>query len=134
MLAFYEFGTSTTPGDIFQLTCQYFLDEVKPQDRPSVVSILDAPLLSFSLLQQEALMRFLRCQITISYGSLESQMSASQAQTMCSSCQQLTAQGVTIVVSSGDDGVAGQDGTTCPAFVPTVSVDQTSHSYEASLS
>lgn len=42
---------------------------------------------------------------------------------MCNAAQQLAAQGMTIVVSSGDSGVAGQDGATCPAFVPTVCIE-----------
>lgn len=58
--------------------------------------------------------------ITISYGSLESGVTSAQAETMCNAAQQLTAQGTTIVVSSGDSGVGGQSGATCPAFVPTV--------------
>lgn len=48
-------------------------------------------------------------------------MTTAQATTMCTAAQQLTALGVTIVISSGDSGVGGESGETCPAFVPTVS-------------
>lgn len=46
-------------------------------------------------------------------------MTTAQATSMCTAAQQLTAAGMTIVVSSGDSGVGGQSGETCPAFVPT---------------
>lgn len=81
-----------TQGDIFLLTFQYFLG-IEVSSRPSV--------------------------ITISYGSLESDMTSDQAASMCNAAQQLTAAGMTIVVSSGDDGVGGESGESCPAFVPT---------------
>ncbi|KAF8308704.1 subtilisin-like protein [Clavulina sp. PMI_390] len=88
---FYDYGTSSTAGDIFLLTFQYFLG-LAASSRPSV--------------------------ITISYGSLESAFTSSQATSMCNAAQQLAAAGMTIVVSSGDDGVSGQGGT-CPPFQPT---------------
>lgn len=91
-LGFYDLGTAFTSGDIFLLTFQYFLG-LSASSRPSV--------------------------ITISYGSLESDMTTSQATSMCTAAQQLTAAGMTIVVSSGDSGVGGESGETCPAFVPT---------------
>ena len=78
---------------MFLLTFQYFLGLAKSK-RPSV--------------------------ITISYGSLEYGFTSAQANSMCTAAQQLSAQGMTIVVSSGDSGVGGQEGQTCPAFVPTV--------------
>ena len=61
-------------------------------------------------------------QITISYGSLEHFFTSTQATTMCTAAQQLAAQGMTIVVSSGDSGVGGLEGQTCPKFVPSVSI------------
>ena len=59
--------------------------------------------------------------ITISYGSEEKDFTAEQAQTMCTAALQLTCQGMTIVVSSGDSGVNGQGSSsdTCPPFTPT---------------
>jgi len=59
--------------------------------------------------------------ISISYGSVESDFTLAQAQTMCKAARKLTAQGMTIVVSSGDSGVNGQGSTssTCPPFIPT---------------
>ncbi|KAK0563057.1 hypothetical protein OC861_005015 [Tilletia horrida] len=89
---FLGYGNSNTAGDIFSLTFQYLLNQAT---KPGVVSI--------------------------SYGSDESDMTSSQAQAMCNYAQQLTAQGTTIVVSSGDSGVAGQKDT-CPKggkFIPT---------------
>ncbi|KAE8214735.1 hypothetical protein CF327_g1937, partial [Tilletia walkeri] len=86
---FLDYGTSSTAGDIFSLTFQYLLAQ---STKPGVVSI--------------------------SYGSDESDFTASQARSMCNYAQQLTAQGTTIVVSSGDSGVAGQQDA-CPPFTPT---------------
>lgn len=45
-------------------------------------------------------------------------MTSSQAKSMCNSARKLTSLGTTIVVSSGDYGVAGQDDS-CPPFTPT---------------
>lgn len=92
LAAFYDIGTIFTSGDIFLLAFQYFLG-ISASSRPSV--------------------------ITLSYGSLESDLTAIQAATMCTAAQQLSAAGMTIVVSSGDSGVGGQSGESCPAFVPT---------------
>ncbi|KAK0531903.1 hypothetical protein OC842_003465 [Tilletia horrida] len=87
---FLGYGTSTTSGDIFSKTFQYFLSQTT---KPGVISI--------------------------SYGSDEAGFTKSAATSMCNYAQQLTAQGTTIVVSSGDYGVSGQSGDTCPPFVPT---------------
>ncbi|KAF8320754.1 family S53 protease [Clavulina sp. PMI_390] len=88
---FYDYGTAGTTGDLFLLSFQYFLS-LAPSARPTVLSI--------------------------SYGSVETIFTTSQAQSMCTAAQQLTAAGMTIVVSSGDNGVSGF-GTTCPSFTPT---------------
>lgn len=69
---FYDVGTSFTTGDIFLLTFQYFLS-LSVSARPSV--------------------------ITISYGSLETDVTSEQAISMCTAAQQLSAAGMTIVVS-----------------------------------
>ncbi|KAF8320677.1 subtilisin-like protein [Clavulina sp. PMI_390] len=90
---FYDYGTlSSASGDVFLGTFQYFLN-LTASDRPSV--------------------------ITISYGSFESEYTASQASSMCTAAQQLSAAGMTIVVAAGDYGVGGFLGFSCPAFVPT---------------
>ncbi|KAL9940792.1 hypothetical protein V8E36_000280 [Tilletia maclaganii] len=86
---FLGYGTQYTQGDIFAQTFQYFLNQ---GTKPGVISI--------------------------SYGSDETDMTSSQASSMCNYAQQLTAQGTTIVVSSGDSGVAGQQDK-CPPFTPT---------------
>ncbi|UZJ52762.1 hypothetical protein CBS101457_002082 [Exobasidium rhododendri] len=85
-------GNSQTQGDIFLLTFNDFVNNYSTTNRPKV--------------------------ITISYGSDEDQFTSAQANSMCTAAQKLTALGTTIVVSSGDDGVAGQDDT-CPPFTPT---------------
>lgn len=51
---------------------------------------------------------------TLSYSGAERFFSASQGKIMCDAAQKLTALGTTIVVSTGDYGVAGDDGDTCP--------------------
>ena len=86
-------GNSNTQGDIFLLTFNDFINNFSSTTRPKV--------------------------ITISYGSDEYEFTSSQANSMCTAAQKLTALGTTIVVSSGDSGVAGQTGDTCPPFVPT---------------
>lgn len=86
-------GNSQTAGDIFLLTFNDLVNNFSSSNRPKVISI--------------------------SYGSDESQFTSSQANSMCNAAQKLTSLGTTIVVSSGDDGVAGQSGDTCPPFVPT---------------
>ena len=90
--AVYDVGTSSTAGDIFLITFQQFL-ALSVSARPSV--------------------------ITVSYGSDETDMTRAQATTMCNAAQQLAAAGMTIVFSSGDDGVDGSGGETCPKFVVT---------------
>jgi tripeptidyl-peptidase-1 len=90
--SFFAEGNSQTAGDIFLLTFNDFVNNFSSTTRPKI--------------------------ITISYGSDESEFSSSQANSMCTAAQKLTALGTTIVVSSGDDGVTGQ-GDSCPAFTPT---------------
>ncbi|KAE8211056.1 hypothetical protein CF327_g5149 [Tilletia walkeri] len=90
-----NYGSQLTKGDIFNLVAQYFLN-LDASKRPGVISI--------------------------SYGANEADFSAAEAQTMCSSMQKLTAVGTTVVVASGDKGVAGNGGACSAAgspFVPT---------------
>jgi tripeptidyl-peptidase-1 len=56
--------------------------------------------------------------VSISYSGGEKYFSASQGKIMCDAAQKLTALGTTIVVSTGDFGVGGDDGEACPAFNP----------------
>lgn len=95
---FLSLGTPDDPNDIFAQTFDYLRTSSL---RPGVV--------------------------TISYGSDEKDMSASQAAAMCDSAMKLTALGTTIVISSGDDGVDGAGitngdvclGTALAPFIPT---------------
>ncbi|CAD6940764.1 unnamed protein product [Tilletia controversa] len=90
-----NYGNQFTMGDIFNLIPQYFLNQ-DVSKRPGVISI--------------------------SYGANEADFSAAEAQTMCASMQKLAATGTTIVVASGDKGVAGNGGACATAgdpFVPT---------------
>ncbi|KAK0535116.1 hypothetical protein OC842_002418 [Tilletia horrida] len=90
-----NYGNSFTQGDIFNLFAQYFLN-MDQSKRPGVISI--------------------------SYGSNEASQSLAEAQTMCASMQKLTATGTTVVVASGDKGVAGNGGQCSAAgspFIPT---------------
>lgn len=61
--------------------------------------------------------------ITISYGDDESNFGSGDVQAMCTAAQKLTAQGTTVVVASGDNGVNGnqaQEGESCSqSFNPT---------------
>lgn len=61
--------------------------------------------------------------ITISYGEDESAFSQGDAQSICTAAQKLTAQGTTVVVASGDNGVnanQAQSGESCDQhFNPT---------------
>ncbi|CAD6962660.1 unnamed protein product [Tilletia controversa] len=86
---FLDYGTSQTEGDIISMTFQHMLAQSK---KPGVVSI--------------------------SYGGDEKSVTSSQAKSMCKYAQQLTAQGTTIVVASGDSGVSGQQDS-CPPLTPT---------------
>lgn len=70
---FYDLGNKQTSGDVFLLTFQYFLG-LSVSERPSVISI--------------------------SYGSLESDSTSAQANSMCNAAQQLAAAGMTIVVGA----------------------------------
>ena len=83
-------GNSQTAGDIFLLTFNDLINNFDSTNRPKVISI--------------------------SYGSDESEFTSSQAQSMCNAAQKLTSLGTTIVVSSGDNGVGGQDGDTCREY------------------
>lgn len=76
---YYDLATEFVPGDIFLLTFQYFLG-MPVDERPSV--------------------------ITISYATVESYIPLSQASTMCTAAQQLTAAGMTIVVRFSYDAAA----------------------------
>ncbi|KAF8311276.1 subtilisin-like protein [Clavulina sp. PMI_390] len=88
---FYDIGPAQPTGDVFLLTFQRAIEMTTP--RPRI--------------------------ITISYGSDEVYFSSSQASTMCQAAQQLTALGITIVVSSGDSGVDGEGDQSMPPFRPT---------------
>lgn len=89
---FYDVGTSNTAGDLFLISFQQFL-ALAVASRPTV--------------------------ITVSYGSDETDFTLAQATTMCNAAQQLSASGMTIVFSSGDSGVDGNGGETCPKFKVT---------------
>lgn len=90
---FYNYGTMLTQGDIFQLAFSDLLNNYDKYGQPGVYSI--------------------------SYGGDENAMTQAQANTMCSTAMKLQARGMTIVLASGDNGVGGQAGDTCPPFVPT---------------
>ncbi|KAL9940152.1 hypothetical protein V8E36_000857 [Tilletia maclaganii] len=91
-----NYGGQLTQGDLFNLIAQHYL-KMDASKRPGVISI--------------------------SYGSDEASHSPADAQTMCASMQKLTATGTTVVVASGDKGVAGTGGRSCAApgsaFIPT---------------
>ncbi|KDN41340.1 subtilisin-like protein [Tilletiaria anomala UBC 951] len=61
--------------------------------------------------------------ITVSYGSDEQSTSSSQASSLCSTAQKLTAQGTTVVFASGDNGVDSVQPSSAPScksgFAPT---------------
>jgi len=58
--------------------------------------------------------------LTISYGYNEPQVPLSHANRLCNLFAELGARGVSVIVASGDGGVAGADpGNTCSTFVPT---------------
>lgn len=90
---YFNYGTSTTQGDIFEQAMQDILANYDQYGKPGVY--------------------------TISYGSDESDVTQAEANAMCNTAMQLSALGTTILIASGDDGVGGQQGDTCPPFVPT---------------
>jgi tripeptidyl-peptidase-1 len=58
--------------------------------------------------------------MSISYGYNENAMAASNANSLCNAFAQLAARGVSVIVASGDGGVAGsRPNNSCTAFVPT---------------
>jgi tripeptidyl-peptidase-1 len=57
--------------------------------------------------------------MSLSYGFDEGALSANLAKNMCNLFGQLGARGVSILVASGDGGVAGSRPRTCSSFVPT---------------
>lgn len=90
---FYNYGNQLTQGDIFQLAFSDIANNYAKYGKPGVY--------------------------TISYGADESGSTPAQANAMCNAAMKLAALGTTIVLSSGDNGVGGQSGDTCPPFVPT---------------
>jgi len=76
--------------DIYSKTFQYFLDKFSDQDRPKSISI--------------------------SYGDEEEFYTQAQSESMCSLVKQLASLGTTVVVASGDYGVAINGDETCPPF------------------
>ncbi|KAI0261739.1 subtilisin-like protein [Gloeopeniophorella convolvens] len=54
-----------------------------------------------------------------SYGFNENQITQAMARTICTAYMQLGARGVSVVVSSGDGGVAGSQDANCSTFQPT---------------
>ncbi|UZJ53421.1 hypothetical protein CBS101457_002741 [Exobasidium rhododendri] len=77
----------------------------------------DPWLLTFTSLIEEFTSATRPKTVTISYSGDEKFWSASQAKSMCVEAQKLTALGTTIVVSTGDYGVAGTEDGACPPFV-----------------
>lgn len=57
--------------------------------------------------------------MSLSYGFDEKALSSSLANNMCNLFGQLGARGVSVIVASGDGGVAGSRPSSCQAFVPT---------------
>jgi len=58
--------------------------------------------------------------LTISYGFIENQVPRSLAARLCDTFMQLGARGISVIVASGDGGVAGsRPNNTCIQFVPT---------------
>jgi tripeptidyl-peptidase I len=92
---FLYYGGQT--GDIFQQGLAYYLNNYTNVTRPGVISV--------------------------SYGDIEQDFTASQASTFCSTAQKLTAQGTTVVFASGDNGVDSVQASSAPScsngFVPT---------------
>jgi tripeptidyl-peptidase-1 len=90
---FYNYGNQLTQGDIFNAAFSDIISNYNKYGKPGVYSI--------------------------SYGSDESSSTQSEANAMCNNAMKLSALGTTIVISSGDNGVGGTSGDTCPPFVPT---------------
>ncbi|KAK3811011.1 MAG: family S53 protease-like protein, partial [Benniella sp.] len=57
--------------------------------------------------------------LSISYGYNENQLSATMADNLCRTFAELGTLGVSVIVSSGDGGVAGSGPDSCGMFVPT---------------
>lgn len=57
--------------------------------------------------------------LSLSYGFNENALSSSVANNMCNLFGQLGTRGVSVIVASGDGGVAGSQPRSCSAFVPT---------------
>ncbi|UZJ54600.1 hypothetical protein CBS101457_003920 [Exobasidium rhododendri] len=90
---FYNYGNQLTQGDIFGAAFNDIINNYKTYNSPGVYSV--------------------------SYGSDENSITQAEANAMCNSAMKLSALGTTIVISSGDNGVGGTSGDTCPPFVPT---------------
>lgn len=91
---FYDVGPARPTGDVFLLTFQRALELTTPRPRVRLLVYfipLNPP--------PDALVGQI---LSISYGSDEAYFSTSQANTMCNAAQQLSAMGVTIVVSGTD--------------------------------
>ncbi|EED17555.1 protease S8 tripeptidyl peptidase I, putative [Talaromyces stipitatus ATCC 10500] len=58
--------------------------------------------------------------LSLSYGFNENALSSSAANSMCNAFAQLGARGISVIVASGDGGVAGiRPSSSCNAFIPT---------------
>lgn len=90
---FFNYGNQLTQGDIFQKALSDLLNNYESYGKPGVYSI--------------------------SYGADENTVTAAEATALNNSVKQLTALGCTVLVASGDNGVGGTQGDTCPPFVPT---------------
>jgi tripeptidyl-peptidase-1 len=90
---FYNYGNQLSQGDIFGAAFNDIINNYAKYGKPGVYSI--------------------------SYGADENSVTQTEATAMCNSAMKLSAMGTTIVLSSGDNGVGGSSGDTCPPFVPT---------------
>ncbi|PWN33128.1 subtilisin-like protein, partial [Meira miltonrushii] len=90
---FFNYGNQLTQGDIFELAFTDIMNNYEKYGKPGVYSV--------------------------SYGADENTITAQEAAALCKTAAALTAMGTTILIASGDNGVGGTDGDTCPPFVPT---------------
>lgn len=90
---FYNYGNQLTQGDIFGAAFNDILNNYAKYGKPGVYSV--------------------------SYGADENSVTQAEANVACNSAMKLAALGTTVVLSSGDSGVGGSSGDTCPPFVPT---------------
>ncbi|MCO5596092.1 hypothetical protein L7F22_050151 [Adiantum nelumboides] len=90
---FFNYGTQLTQGDIFELALQDILNNYQKYGKPGVYSV--------------------------SYGADENSVTPQEAAALCKTAAQLSSLGTTILIASGDNGVGGTQGDTCPPFVPT---------------